>query len=84
MLLPEIKVKMFEVKNVSAILCITDMNIKFLSHWVVTKPKKRDRVVYVTDLGMYDRKQFYLIKWIVLVHYVLYREMALFFKVLRD
>lgn len=55
MLLPEIKVKMFEVKNVLAILCITAMNIKFLSHWVVTKPKKRDRVMY--DLGMYDRKQ---------------------------
>lgn len=63
MLLPEMKVKMFEVKNVSAILCITDMNIlNFRSHWVVTKPKKRDRVMYVTDLGMYERKQFYLIK----------------------
>ena len=60
MLLPEIKVKMFEVKSVSAFLCITDMNIKFLSHWVVTKPKKRDRVMYVTDLGVYGRKQFFL------------------------
>jgi len=62
MLLPAIKVKMFEVKNVLAILCITDINIRFLSHWVLTKPKKRDHVMYVTDLGMYDRKQFYLIK----------------------
>ena len=58
MLLPEMKVKMFEVKNVSAILCNTDMNIlNFRSHWVVTKPKKCDRVMYVTDLGMYEIKE---------------------------
>ena len=36
--------------------------------------------MYVTDLGMYDRKQFNLIRWTVLVHYILYHEMALFSK----
>ena len=34
MLLPEIKVKMFEVKNVLAILCITDINMNFFHTWL--------------------------------------------------